>query len=89
LLGLAPTPRNRGLLSLRAVNSLKNVFGANWAASLMLRTPSASRVSLVTAVTLTGKSAVLGLFCAVTETVGSLNRTVPSSGLFWPGAGCC
>ena len=28
LFGLEPTPRNRGLLSLRAVNSLKNVFGA-------------------------------------------------------------
>ena len=26
--GLAPIPRNRGLVSLRAVNSEKNVFGA-------------------------------------------------------------
>jgi hypothetical protein len=54
LLGLEPTPRNRALLSFRALNSLKNVFGANTAASLTLRTAAASSVAPGTAVTLTG-----------------------------------
>ena len=45
LFGLEPMPRKRALLSLRAVNSLKNVFGAYCAASLTLRTPASSIVS--------------------------------------------
>ncbi len=55
-------PRKRGLLALRAVNSVKNVFGANSAASLTMRTPLSVRVSAVTAVTLPGMSADIGRF---------------------------
>src|SRR3954454_8641041 len=72
LLGLEPTPRKRGLLSLRAVNSLKNVFGANHPAWLTLLNASAVNVSLETAVTLTGRFAgSSGSFCAVTVIGGS------------------
>jgi hypothetical protein len=77
LLGLAPTPRNRGLLSLRAVNSLKYVFGANQPASLTLCSASCISVSLETAVTLTGRFAgSSGSFCAVTVIGGSVVYTV-------------
>ena len=80
LFGLEPMPRKRALLSLRAVNSLKNVFGAYCAASLTLRTPALSSVSRVTAVTLTGASWMFsGSFSALTVTVGSRKRIVPSS----------
>ena len=52
----------RGLLSLRAVNSLKNVFGANQPASLTLRSAAVLNVSFRTAVTLTGRFVrILGL----------------------------
>jgi hypothetical protein len=47
-------PRILGLLSLRAVNSVKCVFGENMAASLMNVTPAAFSKSAGTAVTLTG-----------------------------------
>src|SRR6266850_2600481 len=72
LLGLDPTPRNRGLLSLRAVNSLKKVLGANQPAWLTLLSPAAVNVSLDTAVTLTGRFAgSCGSFCAVTVIGGN------------------
>src|SRR5712664_3123681 len=72
LFGLEPTPRNRGLLSLRAVNSLKKVFGANQPAWLTLLSPAAVNVSLNTAVTLTGRFAgSCGSFCAVTVIGGN------------------
>src|SRR5262245_47718421 len=72
LLGLEPTPRKRGLLSLRAVNSLKNVFGANHPAWLTLLNASAVNVSFATAVTLTGRFAgSSGSFCAATVMGGS------------------
>ena len=80
LFGLEPMPRKRALLSLRAVNSLKNVFGAYCAASLTLSTPAFSIVSRVTAVTLTGASWTFsGSFSARTVTVGRRSRIVPSS----------
>src|SRR5437762_5299771 len=66
-------PRIRGLLSLRAVNSLKNVFGANHPASLTVLRASAVNVSLNTAVTLTGRfCGSSGCFCAVTVIGGSV-----------------
>src|SRR5262245_62312383 len=72
LAGLEPTPRNRALLSLRAVNSLKNVFGENHPAWLTPVKPSATIVSLGTAVTLPGSvPGSCGLFCAVTVIGGS------------------
>src|SRR5262245_56052591 len=72
LAGLEPMPRNRGLLSLRAVNSLKKVFGANHPAWLTLLNAPALNVSLETAVTLTGRFAgSSGSFCAVTVIGGS------------------
>src|SRR2546423_4547923 len=84
--GLAPMPRKRGLLSLRAVNSLKKVFGAYIDASLMLRIPAFSIVSFDTAVTLTGSfCGSSGSFCAVTVIVGSVVR----SGGAGDGDGCC
>ena len=52
--GLEPMPRNRGLLSFRAVNSVNETFGAKIAASLTMRMPARSIVSADTAVTLTG-----------------------------------
>ena len=68
-------PRNRGLLDLRAVNSEKNVLGANNAASLTMRTLAADSVPEVTAVTLPGTSFTsTGSFCAVTITGGSVTR---------------
>src|SRR5438128_2100587 len=71
--GLDPTPRKRGLLSLRAVNSLKNVFGANQPAWLTLVKASTVNVSLTTAVTLTGRFAgSCGSFCAVTSIGGNV-----------------
>src|SRR6185503_1096225 len=94
LFGLEPMPRKRALLSLRAVNSLKKVFGAYCAASLTLSTPAFSMVSWVTAVTLTGASWTFsGSFCARTVTVGRRTRIVPSSSCVawelddWPNAG--
>ena len=51
-----------GLLSFRAVNSVKLTFGAKIPASLTMRMPARSMVSAETAVTLTGSLArVLGL----------------------------
>src|SRR5262245_61515692 len=80
LLGLDPMPRKRGLLSFLAVNSLKNVLGASWAASLMLRMPAFWIVSAVTGVTLTGASCTFsGSFSAVTVTVGRRRRRAPLS----------
>src|SRR5262245_7924205 len=80
LLGLAPIPRKRALLSLRAVNSLKKVFGANQPASLTLRNPAAVRVSPSTGVTLTGSvCGSSGTFCATTVIGGSVTVT----------GGCC
>ncbi len=74
LAGLAPTPRKRALLSFRALNSLKNVFGAKPAASLTVRTASSSSVARVTAVTLTGSvCGSAGSFCAVTVIGGTVN----------------
>ncbi len=79
--GLDPIPRNRGLLSFRAVNSVKVTFGAKIAASLTMRMPARSMVSAETAVTLTGSlRASSGSFCAVTFTVGKVRRTVGSAG---------
>src|SRR4030095_7755109 len=73
LLGLEPTPRNRGLLSLRAVNSLKKVFGANHPAWLTLLNASAFNVSLEIAVTMIGRFAgSCGSFFADTVTSGSV-----------------
>ena len=64
------------MLSFRAVNSLKNVFGASTAASLTLRTSASASVSSVTAVTLTGSfCGSWGSFCAVTVTGGSVTRS--------------
>ena len=78
-------PRKRGLLSLRAVNSLKKVFGAYPDASLMLRMPAFSSVSFETAVTLTGSfCGSSGSFCAVTVIGGSVVRSGGGDG-----AGCC
>ena len=75
--GLAPMPRKRALLALRAVNSVKNVFGANSAASLTMRTLLSVRVSAVTAVTLPGTLRMsVGSFCAVTTTGGRVKRGV-------------
>src|ERR1043165_7110201 len=66
-------PRMRALLSLRAVNSLKKVFGANHPAWLTLRRSSAVNVSPGTAVTLTGRFwGSSGAFCAVTVIGGSV-----------------
>jgi hypothetical protein len=80
LFGLEPMPRKRALLSFRAVNSLKKVFGAYCAASLTLATPAFPMVSPVTAVTLTGASWMFsGSFSARTVTVGRRTRIVPSS----------
>ena len=71
--GLEPMPRNRALLSLRAVNSVNNVFGAKIAASLMARSPESVIVCAVTAVTLAGTSLTsVASFCAVTITVGNV-----------------
>ena len=73
LAGLEPMPRKRGLLSLRAVNSVKTVLGASNAASLTMRMPALAMVSRGTAVTLTGTDFTsAGSFCAVTITVGSV-----------------
>src|SRR6266513_6532899 len=71
--GLAPIPRIRGLLSFRAVNSLKKMFGANHPASLTVRRAAVVNVSLNTAVTLTGRfCGSSGSFCAVTVIGGSV-----------------
>src|SRR5438093_9386058 len=65
--------RKRGLLSLRAVNSLKNVFGANQPAWLTLVKASTVKVSFTTAVTLTGRLVgSCGSFCAVTSIGGNV-----------------
>ena len=86
LAGLELMPRNRALLSFLAVNSEKNVFGAKIAASLTIRAPESASVCLETAVTLTGTfCASAGSFVAVTVTVGSVVRRMPSSSGF---AGC-
>src|ERR1043165_1393479 len=85
-------PRMRALLSLRAVNSLKKVFGANHPAWLTLRRSSAVNVSPGTAVTLTGRFwGSSGAFCAVTvigagATVAGGCGAVPSEGPTTPAA---
>src|SRR6187549_1524662 len=73
-------PRNRALLSFRAVNSLKYVFGANQPAWLTELRPADISVSPSTAVTLNGSVwGSSGSFCAVTVTGGSDTVT----------GGCC
>src|SRR5262245_23619084 len=73
LAGLAPSPRMRALLNLRAVNSVNVEFGANTPASLMAVMPAFSIVSEVTVVTLTGSVlGSAGSFCAVTVIAGRL-----------------
>src|SRR5436190_22359397 len=70
--GLAPMPRNRALLTLRAVNSVNTVLGAKIAASVTALKPASRIVAAVTAVTLAGTSFTsAGSFSAVTITVGS------------------
>ena len=87
--GLEPMPRNRGLLSFRAVNSVKLTFGAKIPASLTIRMPARSMVSAETAVTLTGSlRGSSGSFCAVTVTDGSVTRTSGSSGDCAAGVDC-
>ena len=87
--GLELMPRNRALLSFLRVNSEKNVFGAKIAASLTMRAPESASVCLETAVTLTGTfCASAGSFVAVTVTVGSVVRRMPSSSGFAGCAGC-
>ena len=54
LFGLEPMPLMRALLSLRAVNSVKDVFGEKRAASLTIRIPARSMISFVAADTLSG-----------------------------------
>ena len=44
LAGLEPMPRKRALLTLRAVNSVKTVFGAKIAASVIARRPELAMV---------------------------------------------
>jgi hypothetical protein len=71
LAGLDPTPRNRALLSLRAVNSVKTVFGTVMAASDTMATPARASISAVIAVRLRGSfCALAGSFWAVTMTSG-------------------
>ena len=71
LAGLEPMPRNRALLTLRAVNSVKTVLGAKIAASVTDNNPASRTVVEVTAVTLAGTSLMSeASFCAVTMTVG-------------------
>ena len=90
LAGLELIPRNRALLNLRAVNSEKNVFGAKIAASLTMRAPESASVCFDTAVTLTGTfCASSGSFVAVTVTVGSFVRRMPSSSGSGCGVACC
>src|SRR5580765_5321120 len=70
-------PRMRGLLNLRALNSVKCVLGENASASLMNVTPAALSRSSGTAVTLIGSVAgSAGSFCAVTRTVVVVRGTV-------------
>src|SRR5262245_26923709 len=65
-------PRKRALLTLRAVNSVKIVFGAKIAPSVTDSSPESAMVDAVTAVTLPGTSLILvASFSAVTMTVGS------------------
>src|SRR5262245_27151129 len=74
-------PRKRALLSLRALNSVKKVFGAYIAASLMMPTPASSSVVDGTAVTLTGRfRGSAGSFWAVTVTGGS---SIEAAGACW------
>ena len=54
-MGEAPMPRNRGLLSLRALNSVKIVFGAWMAASFTVRIAALSRKSRPATVALSGR----------------------------------
>src|SRR4030095_11510302 len=69
--GLDPMPRKRALLTLRAVNSVKTVFGAKIAASVIARRPAFSIVAAVTAVMLAGTSLISDAsLSAVTMTVG-------------------
>ena len=76
--GLDQMPRNRGLLSLRAVKSENCVLGEKMAASRTRDTPAFASMAPETAVTLTGSDwGSAGSFCAVTVMVGSGN------GLAW------
>src|SRR5438552_1834640 len=87
LVGLAPTPRNRGLLSFRALNSLKKVFGAYHPAWLIAFSPFSNSVSLETVVTLTGKfCGSSGSFCAVTVIGGYGSIAVKGDRIFVQGA---
>src|SRR5688500_10707222 len=64
-------PRNRALLTLRAVNSVNTEFGAKITASVIARRPESAMVCAVTAVTLAGTSLMsLVSRSAVTMTVG-------------------
>src|SRR5437016_7024965 len=75
--GLDPTPRNRALLNLRALNSEKKVLGEYFAASPTSVMSALSRVFFDTAVTLTGSFCTsAGSFCALTVTGGIVTRFV-------------
>ena len=66
-------PRNRALLTLRAVNSVNTEFGAKITASVIARNPESLMVCAVTAVTLAGTSFTSAdSFSAVTTTVGNV-----------------
>jgi hypothetical protein len=68
-------PRIRGLLNLRAVNSVKCVFGEKEAASLTCVLPDKSICSCEATVTLVGSVAgSAGSFCAVTVIGGTVIR---------------
>src|SRR5688500_18856483 len=71
--GLEPMPRNRALLTFRAVNSVNTEFGAKITASVMARNPESLMVCAVTAVTLAGTSLMSAdSRSAVTTTVGKV-----------------
>ena len=78
--GPAPRPRILGLLSLRAVNSVNDVFGEKGPASLTVVMPARSMPSAETTVILTGSVlGSAGSFCAVTVIGGSV-----IAGTDWP-----
>src|SRR5690349_5214800 len=70
--GLAPMPRKRALLTFRAVNSVKVVFGAKMLASVIDCSAESLIVAFVTAVMLAGTVCTSDAsFSAVTITVGN------------------
>src|SRR5687767_7689438 len=70
-------PRNRALLTLRAVNSVNREFGAKITASVIAITPESAIVFDVTAVTLPGTLLMsVASFSAVTMTVGRVTLGV-------------